>query len=58
MAAMLPLVGLALNLVRVSLAIALAVVAFYFACRWLRVAEIDEAIGAVGGRALRLLQRK
>jgi putative peptidoglycan lipid II flippase len=58
MAAMLPLVGLALNLVRVSLAIALAAVAFYFACRWLRVAEIDEAIGAVGGRALRLLQRK
>ena len=54
----LPLVGLALNLVRVPLAIALAVITFYFACRWFRVAEVDEAVGAIGGRLLRLLRRK
>jgi putative peptidoglycan lipid II flippase len=57
-AALLPLVGLALNLVRVSLAIALAAITFYFACRLFQVAEVDEAVGAIGGRLLRLLRRK
>ena len=55
-ATLLPLVGLALNLVRVLLAIALAAITFYFVCRWFRIAEVDEAVGAVGGRLLRLLR--
>jgi putative peptidoglycan lipid II flippase len=57
-ATLLPLVGLALNLVRVLLAIALAAITFYFACGWFRVAEVNEAVGAVGGRLLRLLRRQ
>jgi putative peptidoglycan lipid II flippase len=54
----LPLVGLPLNLVRVPVAIALAAITFYFACRLLRVAELDEAMTAVGGKVLRVLRRK
>ena len=57
-AAALPLVGLPLNLVRVPLAVAFGAVAFYFACRWLRVDELDEAVSAVGGRSLRIFRRK
>ena len=57
-ATLLPLVGLALNLVRVLLAIALAAITFYFVCGWFRVVEVDEAVSAVGGRLLRLLRRK
>ena len=56
--ALLPLAGIARDLARVLSAIALAAITFYFACRWLRVAEVNEAAGAIGGRFLRLLGRK
>jgi putative peptidoglycan lipid II flippase len=55
---MLPLIGIARDLARVLSAIALAATIFYFTCRWLRVAEVSEAAGAIGGRFLRLLVRK
>jgi hypothetical protein len=54
----LPLAGIALRLVRVSAAITLAAVTFYFACKLLRIEELDEAVDAVTGRFLRLLRRK
>jgi hypothetical protein len=54
----LPLAGIALRLVRVSTAITLAAIAFYVACKLLRIEELDEAVEAVGGRFLRVLRRK
>jgi putative peptidoglycan lipid II flippase len=54
----LPLAGIALKLVRVSAAITLAAIAFYIACRLLRIEELDEAIEAIAGRFLRVLRRK
>lgn len=49
----LPLRGLALELVTVVAPISVAAVVFYAACRWLKIRELDEAIGAIGGRLLR-----
>ena len=54
----LPLGGLVLRAVRVVAAIILAALAFYGACRLFHVAELDEAVQAIGGRLLRRLQRK
>ena len=54
----LPLAGIALKLVRVSAAITLAAIAFYIACRLLRIEELNEAIEAIAGRFLRVLRRK
>jgi putative peptidoglycan lipid II flippase len=54
----LPLAGIALSLVRVSVSIALAAITFYFACKLLRIEELDEAIEAIAGRFLRALRRK
>jgi putative peptidoglycan lipid II flippase len=54
---MLPLAGLVLALTRVILAIACAALTFYFACRWLRVVEVNEAASAIGGRVLRRFLR-
>jgi putative peptidoglycan lipid II flippase len=56
--ASLPLAGIALRLVRVSVSITLAAITFYFACKLLRIEELDEAVEAVAGRFLRLLRRK
>ncbi len=57
-ATLFPIEGLALNLVRVPTAITLAAMTFYFACRALRVRELDESINAIGGRFLGLLRRR
>lgn len=57
LAATLPLRGLALHLVQVMAGMGLAALAFYFACRLLRVEEIDEAIHAITGRFSRALRR-
>ena len=54
----LPQAGIALNLVRVSAAITLAAIAFYVACRLLRIEELNEAIEAIAARFLRVLRRK
>ena len=54
----LPLAGIVLRLVRVSVSITLAAIAFYVACRLLRIEQLDEAIDAVAGRFLRILRRK
>jgi putative peptidoglycan lipid II flippase len=54
----LPLAGIVLRLVRVSASITLAAIAFYVACRLLRIEELDEAIDAIAGRFLRILSRK
>jgi hypothetical protein len=54
----LPLAGIALKLVRVSAAITLAAIAFYVACRLLRIEELNEAIEAITARFLRVLRRK
>ena len=54
----LPMSGIAIKLVSVVASITLAAIAFYVACRMLRVEELDEAIEAVGGRFLRLLKLK
>ena len=54
----LPIEGLALRLVNVAAAIGLATIVFYWSCRWLKIAEIDEAINAIAGRFLRLARRK
>jgi putative peptidoglycan lipid II flippase len=48
----LPLKGTLLRLVQVSSAIAAGALSFYFLCRMLRVQELDEAIGSLGGRLL------
>jgi transcription initiation factor TFIIIB Brf1 subunit/transcription initiation factor TFIIB len=42
----------------VSASITLAAIAFYIACRLLRIQEMDEAIEAIAGRFLRVLRRK
>jgi putative peptidoglycan lipid II flippase len=57
LAGKLPLRGLALNLVRVAAAISAASATFYFACRWLHVEELAEAVDAIGGRFSRALRR-
>jgi putative peptidoglycan lipid II flippase len=54
---MLPLVGFALALTRVLLAVSLAAISFYCACRWLGVAEVNEAASAIGGRFLRMIRK-
>ena len=54
----LPLAGIVLKLVRVSASITLAAIAFYIACRLLRIAELDEAIDAIAGRFVRVLRRR
>jgi hypothetical protein len=56
--ASLPLAGIALRLVRVSVAITLAAITFYVACKLLRIKELDEAVDAVAGRFLRILRIK
>lgn len=54
----LPLAGIVFKLVRVGLSITLAGMAFYLACRLLRIDELDEAVDAVAGRLMRRLKRK
>ena len=49
----LPLEGLALALARVTASVSLAGVAFYIACRLLKVRELDEATNAIAGKFLR-----
>jgi putative peptidoglycan lipid II flippase len=56
--ASLPLAGILLRLVRVSASITLAGIAFYVACKFFRVEELDEAVDAVAGRFLRVLRRE
>jgi hypothetical protein len=53
LAATLPLQGLALHLTQVLGGIGSAALVFYFACRLLRVAELDETINAIAGRFAR-----
>ena len=57
-AGVLPLRGLALNFVRVSVAISVAAVTFYLCCRLLRVEEAAEAFDVIVGRFSRVLRRK
>jgi putative peptidoglycan lipid II flippase len=57
LASQLPLGNLALRLVTVVSSIALATLAFYWSCRALKIAELDEAINAIAGRFLRLARR-
>jgi putative peptidoglycan lipid II flippase len=57
-AGVLPLRGLALNFVRVSVAISVAAVTFYLCCRLLRVEEAAEAVDVIVGRFSRVLRRK
>jgi putative peptidoglycan lipid II flippase len=52
-----PLSGFVLALLRVASAIGLAAVTFYFACRWLKIAEVNEAASAIAGRLLRRTKR-
>jgi putative peptidoglycan lipid II flippase len=54
----LPPAGLALELARVLLAIGLATVTFFFACRVLTLAELNEATEAFLGRLQRILGRR
>jgi putative peptidoglycan lipid II flippase len=54
----LPLSGLALAFVCVVASIGLASITFYFCCGFLRVTELNEAMDAIAGRFLRVLQRK
>ena len=54
----LPIHGLMLHMVRVGVSIGLATVVFYWSCRVLKIAELDEAINAIAGRFLRLARRK
>jgi putative peptidoglycan lipid II flippase len=54
--ASLPLAGIALRLVCVSVSITLAAITFYVACKLLRIEELDEAVEAVTGRVLRVLK--
>jgi putative peptidoglycan lipid II flippase len=53
----LPLDGLALHLIQVAGSIGLAALVFYFACRLLRVEELDEAVKALTGRFARFPRR-
>jgi hypothetical protein len=54
----LPIGGLMLHMVRVGVSIGLATFVFYWSCRVLKIAELDEAINAIAGRFLRLARRK
>jgi putative peptidoglycan lipid II flippase len=56
--AALPIAGLALDIVRVSASVSLAAAAYYFACKWMRVAEVTEAVGAVTARFMRAIRRR
>jgi hypothetical protein len=58
LASELPIGGLTLRFVRVGSSITLAAIVFYWGCRLLKIAELDEAINAITGRFLRLAQRK
>jgi len=58
LAGALPLGQLSLRFVRVSAAIALATIVFYWACRLLKIGELDEAINAIAGRFLRFARRQ
>jgi putative peptidoglycan lipid II flippase len=58
LASELPIGGLTLRFVRVGASIALATIVFYWGCRFLKIAELDEAINAIAGRFLRLARRK
>ena len=53
----LPWRGLTLGMVRVTCAISLATLAFYASCRLLRVEELNEAVGAIGGKLMGRLKR-
>jgi putative peptidoglycan lipid II flippase len=53
----LPLQGFALHLLQVIAGIGSAALVFYFACRALRVIELDDAINAIAGRFLRSRRR-
>ncbi|HEX9445553.1 MAG TPA: hypothetical protein VGA73_15635, partial [Candidatus Binatia bacterium] len=53
LAARLPLRGFPLYLAEVAAALGLALVVFYFACRLFRVEELEQALGAIGGRLRR-----
>ena len=54
----LPISGLTLHLVRVGASIGLATLVFYWSCRLLKIAELDEAVNAIAGRFLRLARRR
>ena len=54
----LPLAGITLKLLRVSVSITFAAIVFYLACRLLRIQELDEAMEAIAGKFLRGLRRK
>ncbi len=54
----LPLYGLALQLFRVVASITLAGVVFYFGCRVLRIAELSEAVDAIGGRFFKAFRKR
>jgi putative peptidoglycan lipid II flippase len=58
LAGFLPVSGLSLHLARVTFGLALAAVTFFYACRALRVTELDEAINAVAGGILRRVRRR
>jgi putative peptidoglycan lipid II flippase len=54
----LPLRGLGLHLLQVSAALVLAAAIFYASCRLLRVAELDDAVNALGSRLVRIVRRR
>ena len=58
LAGTLPLSGLTLRLARVSAALGLAALAFYWGCRFFQVVELHDAVQAIGGRLLRRLRPK
>jgi putative peptidoglycan lipid II flippase len=58
LANVLPWRGLTVSMVRVSCAISLATLAFYASCRLLRVEELNEAVGAIGGKLMRRFKRR
>ena len=49
---------LAFRFINVVISIALASVAFYWSCRALKIAELDDAINAIAGRFFRLARRQ
>jgi putative peptidoglycan lipid II flippase len=58
LAAALPLHGFGLRLVQVVVAISLAALVFFYACRFLRIEELSEATTAVAGRLGGMLRRR
>jgi putative peptidoglycan lipid II flippase len=54
----LPLKGTLLRLVQVPSSITAGALSFYFLCRMLRVHELDEAIGSLGGRFMNRLRNR